>query len=95
MGYVLARGTAANPSDHDLEMELEFLVDTGAIYTVVPKIVAERLRLKASGRRKFKTGGGVAELPVSEAFLSIDGEGVTSLVAVGGLLGKRIFKASK
>ena len=83
MGYVRVRGTVANPSDHDLKVELEFLVDTGAIYTVIPKSVADRIGLRESGKRKFRTGGGVVELPVSEAFLSIDGEGVTSLVAIG------------
>jgi len=83
MGYVRVRGTIANSLDHDLKLELEFLVDTGAIYTVIPKSVAEKLRLKESGKRKFKTGGGVVELPVSEAFLCLDGECVTSLVAIG------------
>jgi predicted aspartyl protease len=74
----------ANSLDHDLKGELEFLADTGAIYTVIPKGVAERLKLKESGKRKSGTGSGVVELPVSEAFLSINGEGVTSLVAIGG-----------
>lgn len=83
MGYVRVRGLVANSSDHELKIELEFLVDTGAIYTVLPKSVAERLKLKESGKRKFKTGSGVVELPVAEAFLTIDGEGVTSLVAIG------------
>lgn len=82
MGYVRVRGTVANPSDHDLKMELESLVDTGAIYTVIPKGVAERLKLKDSGKRKFRSGSGVAELPVSEAFLSIDGEDVPVLLGV-------------
>jgi predicted aspartyl protease len=57
---------------------------TGAIYAVIPKSVAERLRLKETGRRKFKIANGdVVEYPVSEAYIIIDGEGVTSLVAVG------------
>jgi aspartyl protease family protein len=83
MGDVRVRAVVANSLDHDLEVELEFLVDTGAIYTMLTKSVAEKLQLKELGKRKFKTGGGVVELPVSEAYLMIDGEGVTSLVAIG------------
>ena len=77
------RGTIANPSDHSLRVELEFIVDTGAIYTVIPKNVAEGLRLKETGRRKFKIANGdVVEYPVSEAYIIINGEGVTSLVGI-------------
>ena len=68
--------------DHDLKIALEFLVDTGAIYTVVPKNVADQFKLKEIGKRKFKTGSGVAEMPVAEAYLTLESEGVTSLVAV-------------
>jgi aspartyl protease family protein len=83
VGYVRVRGTVANPSDHSLSVELEFIVDTGAIYTVIPKSVAERLGLKETGRRKFKVASGeVVEFVVSEAYIVIDGEGVTTLVAI-------------
>jgi aspartyl protease family protein len=84
MGYVRVRGSVANSVDHSLKVELEFIVDTGAIYTVIPKSVAEKIKLKETRKRKFKTGGGLIELPVSEAYLTIEGEGVTSLLAIGG-----------
>ena len=77
------RETVANPSDHSLRVELEFIVDAGAIYTVIPKSVAEGLRLKETGRRKFKiANGNVMEYPISEAYIVINGEGVTSVVAI-------------
>ncbi|MEM2676649.1 MAG: clan AA aspartic protease [Candidatus Bathyarchaeia archaeon] len=83
MGYVRVRGFIANPIDRNLKAELEFIVDTGAIYTVIPKNVAEELGLKELGRRKFKMAdGSVVEFPVSEAYITINGEGVTSLVAI-------------
>jgi len=83
VGYVRVRVTVANPSDHSLRVELEFIVDTGAIYTVIPKSVAEELKLKETGRRKFKIANGdVVEYPVSEAYITINGEGVTSVVAI-------------
>ena len=69
--------------NRDLKTELEFIVDTGAIYTVIPKSVAERLGLTELGKRRFKTANGsVVEFPVSEAYITIGEEGVTSLVAI-------------
>jgi aspartyl protease family protein len=82
LGYVRVLGTVANPSNHDLKLEVDFLVGTGAIYTVISKTVADKIALKELGKRKFKTGSGVVELPVAEAYLTVEGEGVTSLVAV-------------
>jgi aspartyl protease family protein len=83
VGDVRVRGVVANTSDRSLKTELEFLVGTGAIFTVIPKSVAERLRLKESGKRMFKTASGdVVEFPISEAYITLNGEGVTSLVAI-------------
>ena len=82
LGYVRVVGTVANPLSRDLRVEVEFLFDTGEIYTVISKSIADRVGLKELGRRKFKTGSGVVELPVAEAYLVVEGEGVTSLVAV-------------
>lgn len=83
VGYVRVRGTVANPSERGLKVELEFIVDTGAIYTVIPKSIADKLRLEETGRRRFKMAdGNVVEYPISEAYITIEGEGVTSLVAI-------------
>ncbi|MEM3581336.1 MAG: hypothetical protein QXQ64_08795 [Candidatus Bathyarchaeia archaeon] len=39
--------------------------------------------LKELGKRKFKTAdGSILEFPASEAYITINGEGITSLVAV-------------
>jgi aspartyl protease family protein len=82
LGYVRVVGLVANPLSRGLRVEVEFLVDTGSIYTVISKSIADKVGLKELGRRRFKTGSGVVELPVAEAYLIIEGEGVTSLVAV-------------
>jgi len=80
---VRVRGTVANPSDRSLRVELEFIVDAGAIYTVISKSVAEGLRLEETGRRKFKIANGdVVEYPISEAYIIVNGEDVTSVVAI-------------
>ncbi len=83
MEYVRVRGTIANALDHDLKTELEFIVDTGAIYTVITKSIADKVKLTELGRRRFKMAdGGVVEFPVSEAYVTIGNDSVTSLVAI-------------
>jgi len=67
MGYVRVRGVVANPLDRSLRVELEFIVDTSAIYAVIPKSIAEKLRLKELSKRRSKTASEeVVECPVSE-----------------------------
>nr|MDO8135693.1 retroviral-like aspartic protease family protein [Candidatus Njordarchaeum guaymaensis] len=82
MGYLRVRGVIANPFSRDLKQELEFVVDTGAMYTVIPQSVALKLELNEMDRRSFKTAGGeVVEYPLSEGYVVIEGRGVTSLLA--------------
>jgi len=83
MGYVRVRGIIANPLNRNLKDELEFIADTGAIYTVIPKSIANKLQLKEMDKRRFKTASGeIGEYPVSEAYITIEGKSVTSLVAI-------------
>lgn len=51
MGYVRVRGIIANPINRNLKDELEFIADTGAIYTVIPKSIANKLQLKEMDKR--------------------------------------------
>jgi len=82
MGYVRVRGIIANTLNRNLKDELEFIADTGAIYTVIPKSIANKLQLKEMDKRRFKTASGeIVEYPVSEAYITIEGKSVTSLVA--------------
>jgi len=82
--YIKVKGIIANPIDRSIRMEIEFVVDTGAIYTMIPESVARRLELKETGKRKFKIANGeTVEYPVSEAYIILEGRGVTSLVVVG------------
>ena len=82
LGYVRVHATIANPLKRTLKMEFEFIVDAGAIYTVISKKVAEGIELKELSKRKFRKGSGIVELPVAEAYLTLGGEGVTTLVAI-------------
>jgi len=50
MGYVKVRGVLANPLKHELRVEVEFIADTGAIYSVIPHSMAEKLKLKVTDK---------------------------------------------
>ncbi len=84
MGYVRVKGIIANPFRRELKLEIEFIADTGAIYTMIPRYIADKLELDITDRRKFRIASGeVVEYPVAEAYIVIEGKGVTSLVVVG------------
>ncbi len=84
MGYVKVRGVVANPLKPRLKAEVEFIADTGAIYSVLPISLAEKLGLKVMEKRRFRIASGdVVEFPVSEAYIMVEKRGVTSLVALG------------
>ena len=84
IGHVRVKGVIANPFRRDLRVEVEFIADTGTIYTMIPEYIAERLDLKVVDKRKFRIASGeVVEYPVSEAYIIIEDKGVTSLVVIG------------
>jgi len=82
LGYARVQGAIANSPNHESKVAVDLLVDTGAIYSVVPKTLAEQVNLKVLGKRKFRTGSGIVDMPIAEAYLTVDGEGVTTIVAV-------------
>jgi len=62
-----------NPAQPDKVVEVEALVDTGAIYSVVRRDVLEQLGVKPLERRRFKAFGGYVERDVGEAGLVLLG----------------------
>ncbi|PUA34017.1 MAG: hypothetical protein B7O98_00985 [Zestosphaera tikiterensis] len=84
MGYVRVKGVIANPLKREVRVEVEFIADTGAIYTMISKTIAEKLGLEIMGKRKFRVASGDAvEYPVAEAYIIVEDRGVTSLVVIG------------
>ena len=84
LGYVRVRGVIANPFKRSLRLEIEFIADTSAMYTMIPEAIARKLDLSATGKGRFKLADdGVVEYPVSEAFIVIEERGATSLVVIG------------
>jgi aspartyl protease family protein len=60
----------------------EALVDTGATFTTLPKIVAEKLDLVEVTRRRVRTASGEEVLPESYVTIEIRGERTTTPVLI-------------
>ena len=76
-------GVKARSGDPDLRRvrEVELLVDTGAVYTVLPRSLLEELGIEPMGKRKFRTiEGKIIERYIGEAVIECLGERATCIV---------------
>jgi len=65
-------------------VRLRFLVDTGAVYTVLPRSVWSRLRLRPHRTVEFTLAdGGVIARPVSACWIEVEGTSAPSPVVLG------------
>lgn len=77
--YVRIKVTGSKGSE-----ELDLLVDTGSVYTWVPKAVLERVGVTSMGKRRFKTiEGREIFREVGEAVLELRGERATRIIVFG------------
>lgn len=85
MGVTFAKARIANPLAADVPpVELEFLIDTGAIYSVVPATVLENLRVVRLERHDFTLADGTHRAyDIGEASFEISGRTRTSQVVFG------------
>jgi clan AA aspartic protease len=84
MGCVRVKADLSNPADKSKRADVECLVDTGAIYTMLPREILEKVQTKRTGTRRFKLANGKAEeFDVGEAYVKVRGIGATSLVVFG------------
>lgn len=84
MGAVFAKFGIANPLNPAQETTLELLVDTGALYSVLPGPVLTELGIEPRERKVFRTADGrQIERPVAEALFTYNGERATSRVVFG------------
>jgi len=82
ISYVVA--TLRHPSRRGSSLRVRCLVDTGAIYTVLPKHVWQKLGLEPLESADFTLADGtVMRRGVSEARFTIDGRSRTSPVVLG------------
>ena len=54
MGLTDVRVTIGNPADPARARDLEFLVDSGAIYSVVPREILEEIGIAPAGIERFR-----------------------------------------
>jgi clan AA aspartic protease len=60
MGLTVLKIEVGNPSEPERTEELEFLVDSGAIYSVVPSAVLARLNIRPLATEEFRLADGSA-----------------------------------
>ena len=58
MGLTVLEVDVGNPSTPDVTERIEFLIDSGAIYSVVPTPVLERLGIKPLAEQEFRLADG-------------------------------------
>lgn len=74
MGMTHVRVKIKNPQNPKQETEEEFLVDSGATYTVVPSPILEKLGLKPHRRLTFTLADGTKiERELGDALFEIEG----------------------
>ena len=58
MGVTTLRVDVANPSKPAITEQLEFMVDSGAMYSIVPAPILKKLRIRAQKRETFRLANG-------------------------------------
>lgn len=58
MGITVLEIEVGNPANPELTEKLEFLIDCGAIYSVVPTLILERLGIKPLTEQEFRLANG-------------------------------------
>jgi aspartyl protease family protein len=74
MGYVHIKTTLTNPADDAPASSVEAMVDTGAMFTVIPKRLATELKLPVAGSKTVRTATGPIDLPMARAMIQINGD---------------------
>lgn len=58
MGLTVLELEVGNPSKPEVTEKIEFLIDSGAIYSVVPKAILEKLGIKPLSEEEFRLANG-------------------------------------
>lgn len=74
MGFTFVKVRIYNPADMSKSATVHLLVDTGAVFTSIPRSILEELGLKPLDRRRLRVyGGGSVERDVGVAVLEYEG----------------------
>ena len=58
MGMTTVHARVLNPADISRQSEVEFIIDSGAVYSVIPRTVLEALGIAPHSRRRFHLADG-------------------------------------
>ena len=84
MGMTYVRAKVSRPTGRGQSIGVRFLVDTGAVYTVLPEDVWHALKLKPQRTVEFSLADGtIISRQVSECRFTIEGQSATSPVILG------------
>lgn len=84
MGIVYTKLRLANPARPQKKIEVRFLVDSGAVYSVVPKETLTRLGIKPHSERSFSLADGqLIERKIGDALFFYRGTRGASPVVFG------------
>lgn len=84
MGVITVKLTIKNPLNGGEAIEEEFLVDSGAHYTVVPKDLVQKLGIKKSYTQEFALADGkIIKRDIGSAFVKFEGKELAVPVVLG------------
>jgi len=83
MGFIKVRFGLFNPLAPEESTEVEGVVDTRAMYSVIPRRILEELGVKPLERRRFKAFGGHVERDIGEVGVELMGRKRTVTVIFG------------
>jgi len=83
LGVIKVKFGIFNPLVPRGSVEVEGVVDTGAMYSVIPRKILEELEVKPLERRKFRAFGGYIERDIGEVGIELMGRRRTVTVIMG------------
>lgn len=84
MGLTFIKASIINPANPRRKTRLEFLVDSGAVYSVVPKTRLKRISIQPHGTRVFTLADGTQiTREIGDAIFALNGERAASPVIFG------------
>jgi clan AA aspartic protease len=90
MGHVEVRVALSNP-DTSAKAEEMGLVDAGATLSVLPRKLAESLRLAVKSQSKAMTAGGPVQVDLSDVYVQIAGKSATVRVAISDVIDRLLI----
>lgn len=84
MRITFVRAKIKNPQNPKKQLEEEFMVDSGAIYSVVPASYLEKLGMKSHRKQEFTLADGTkVEREIGDAIFELEGRKAASPIIFG------------